>query len=363
MTKTERRIIMEKCIYFPNESDLTFRGQEHVFPAGLGCKTMLPAGYVSDKANNLFSSMEITLMRHSTIALPRMIFGPGKRGSLSINKVSQSDVVISENEQGKIELTYTALGKPYVISQFYKTNGKLCLSLRMPNSTETEDDILNELTNALSKYNGKVVHLFSDKIPTSDCIVGYHKNKIYYATNNIINTNEQLNNEIKTFLLVISDVNTKKTSPKIITSHIRQDHHFIESPETMRMYAKFAYNVLAYIKGKEFVLQSCFDDLRSWIVYGACEEKFMRLPHISPNNTIKLLPSNAHWCMFIKNNDKYWAIVCLYGNYVQYIELANTSAILLLISDGFICDWENQKDYTLSEYIAHICKDNLDSIY
>ena len=43
------------CIYYGDMPGLTYNKREHIFPAGLGGKAMLPKGYVSDQANELFS--------------------------------------------------------------------------------------------------------------------------------------------------------------------------------------------------------------------------------------------------------------------------------------------------------------------
>lgn len=64
------------CIYFSDQDDLTYKNQEHIFPAGLGGIGMLPRGYVSDQANALFSplraqnSIKSQYTRQATIYLP-----------------------------------------------------------------------------------------------------------------------------------------------------------------------------------------------------------------------------------------------------------------------------------------------------
>lgn len=44
------------CIYYGVSPLLTYKNQEHVFPAGLGGNKKLPNDYVSDQANKLFST-------------------------------------------------------------------------------------------------------------------------------------------------------------------------------------------------------------------------------------------------------------------------------------------------------------------
>ena len=50
------------CIYFGDTPGLTYKKREHIFPAGLGGTMTLPQGWVSDQANNFFSSMEDKLI-------------------------------------------------------------------------------------------------------------------------------------------------------------------------------------------------------------------------------------------------------------------------------------------------------------
>lgn len=49
------------CIYYGNQEGLTYNKREHVFPASLGCKTMLPKGWVSDQANEFFLKWKMIL--------------------------------------------------------------------------------------------------------------------------------------------------------------------------------------------------------------------------------------------------------------------------------------------------------------
>ena len=106
------------CLYLDGSEELTYVDQEHVFPAGLGGKAMLNKGIVSDQANKLFSKMELKLMRESLLAMDRMLFGPGKRGSLTPTDASKSLVNVAVQDDGKPILAYTAAGKPYCIPQF-----------------------------------------------------------------------------------------------------------------------------------------------------------------------------------------------------------------------------------------------------
>ena len=41
-----------QCIYYKQRNDITFKGQEHIFPADLGGIGKLPEDYVSYEANS-----------------------------------------------------------------------------------------------------------------------------------------------------------------------------------------------------------------------------------------------------------------------------------------------------------------------
>jgi hypothetical protein len=74
-----------------------------IIPAGLGGITKLPHGYVSDAANNYFSSCELRALRNSFLAINRNNNGPGRRGSLNVQHarspvIQVFDAVVPENE-------------------------------------------------------------------------------------------------------------------------------------------------------------------------------------------------------------------------------------------------------------------------
>ena len=149
------------CIYLGNSEKLTYKKQEHVFPAGLGGKQMLDHGVVSDQANGLFSPMELTLMRHSLIAFERMMYGPGKRGSLNPAKASKSAVTVGLQDDGQPILCYTAAGKPYNIPQFHRHENKVTLA------------VPNECANAekqIQEFLGGIINVLEENFEHSEII-------------------------------------------------------------------------------------------------------------------------------------------------------------------------------------------------
>ena len=68
------------CIYLKTSPTLTYKSQEHIFPAGIGGTSKLPKGYVSDQANAYFSRLEAAFMRGSFVSLVRRFEKIGHRG-------------------------------------------------------------------------------------------------------------------------------------------------------------------------------------------------------------------------------------------------------------------------------------------
>lgn len=131
------------CIYFGDAPNLTYNKSEHIFPAGLGGTVTLPQGWVSDQANELFSSMEGELMHDSLLALDRYFFGPGDRRG----KDSKSNVTVGVQDDGKITLSYLSMGKPYLIDQVYLRAKNVVVSAQEDGSDA--DLIMKRVDNAL----------------------------------------------------------------------------------------------------------------------------------------------------------------------------------------------------------------------
>ncbi|MDD4562431.1 MAG: hypothetical protein PHW39_05090 [Syntrophomonadaceae bacterium] len=82
-----------ECIYLKQtKPDLKFTKREHVIPAGIGGIEKLPSGYVSDAANEFFSSIELIALRKTFLAVNRENVGPGKRGTLNVKKVKSPSI-------------------------------------------------------------------------------------------------------------------------------------------------------------------------------------------------------------------------------------------------------------------------------
>lgn len=342
------------CIYYGNSSALTYKKQEHVFPAGLGGKIKLPYGCVSDQANEFFSPMELQLMRHSLIAFDRMMFGPGDRGTLQPSKASKSPVNVGVQDDGQIVLCYTALGKPYNIPQVHI--GSNSATVTLPNEQANAIEYLNYIINALHKFNGRFVFLRYKELPAEDVIIGFFENHYYVTVAGDRPEIEYVQNKIHVFLRNFRDEEFHSGEHRVT-----QHHSIQENPSIARMYAKVAMNTLALLKGADYVTHSNFDKIRTWILTGDFQEDFLFLPSILTDKTddlIKVFPASSHWCIFSRMGNTVEAMICFYNRYMRrftFGDLINSTDFIY--PNGFVCDWKNEKEYTLEEYISKLTLD------
>lgn len=336
------------CIYYGEQEGLTYNKREHVFPASLGCKTMLPRGWVSDQANEFFSKMEDDFTHRSLIAMDRAFWGPGQRGSLSVKKAAKTDVCIGVDETGDCVLSYLSLGVPYIISQFKREKGRFHIHLDPTNRNTALSDFIVALKNFTP--NSKYIRIPTKELEKS-CIVGYHDRKYYIAFNPDEVNDFAIAKEIS-FFLKFSDKITSVDTFHDSKSHITMDHRSTETNETSRICSKTLMNTLAYLHGPEFVQRDEFRDFREWILEGKHPEKFATLPTVLSNQPYaQTFPEKAHWCLFGMIKNHLVGEVCFYGHFARTFSMGVFDEAPIYHLEGFICDWENQTDYKLLDYI------------
>ena len=346
------------CIYLGNSENLTYQKQEHVFPAGLGGKRMLDHGVVSDQANEMFSSMELKLMRHSLIAFERMMYGPGKRGSHNPDKVSKSAVNVGLQDDGKPILCYTAVGKPYNIPQFHRHEDEVTISV--PNKCVDGEKQIKSFLTSLEHLPEKYTFLKSEYILDGDILIGFFEGIYYVATNSVRPTNACIEKEVQKFL-----TSFQMKEIKYGENHTKQSHRWVEDSEIARMYAKIALNVLALCKGSEYASHSNFSEIREWILTGKSSKEYFFLPQIQVeplNDIIKMIPPKAHWCILVCKNGTLDAIVCLYNCYIRRFTLGDFPRGKGFLLDGYICDWENEQEYNIMQFVDMITQAYYDTI-
>lgn len=335
------------CIYYGDILGLTYKKREHIFPAGLGGKMMLPKGYVSDQANELFSPLEAALMHNSLLSTTRALLGPGKRGSFNSKKTSKSKVSVLENSDGKIALGYISGKNGYYINSLTKSNGLFVFTV----ATEQHNSpqlAWEEFKNEISSFNDKFGCIFSSHLKQNEWIFGIYNGKYYVALGSECNIEL-----VKKELLFIAT--TSKSGPLNQKSdHPEFDIHLMESDLIGRVYAKVAVNVLAALKGEDYIDHNRFRTIKDWVLGKEDVEDYSQLPRVTPANMLKF-PELCHWCIYLIRDGKLCVTVCFYNAFSRYFEVADSIAQLDCGFDGMggmICDWKNKKEYTLNQWIA-----------
>ena len=192
----------------------------------------------------------------------------------------------------------------------------------------------------------------SKHIPNGDILVGVSDGTYYVATHSIKPSDFNIGKEIREFL-----DNFQMQELKYGEHHAKQSHRLGENSEIARMYAKIAMNVLALRKGYEYASHPNFSEIREWILTGKSSTEFFFLPQIQAeplNNIMKIIPPKAHWCIFVCGDGKLDAIVCLYNRYIRRFTLGKLPEGKSFLLDGYICDWENEQEYTIMQFVDMI---------
>lgn len=326
-------------------------------------------GVVSDEINNMFSNpLEGEFTRNSPLSLFRIYLGPGHRGCISktTKKATKSEVCVFLNPDDKDDtnLGYIKLGKPYLIPQLKIIQSTEGITVQIINDKRTiEEPQIDEISRFLldlkEKYDPQKVNVIEETNLSSTIIhLGY------------LDKNFNKNWKCGRWYLAISDKNCEKEAKEIISEIIQNLQisnekieygsgqvsykprvHF-NKKNYYRICAKIAFNFLAYSKGSEFALRDIFDPIRNWIVSGEGENTFVYTnSDIEAIFSVYRLPNLAHTIVILKS--PYNELICLlklYGNLNCVIRLCSNYNDEFII-DGMICDWKNQKEYSLAEYI------------
>lgn len=357
---------MEKCIYtkqmFEISKDKKYP-QEHIVPAGLGGIKMLPEDYVSIEANNSFSTFERDVMKKGIISLPRSFFGPGKRGKQNQNLKHQSKSIIHlmENQKTKeLELGFFAKGHPYTIFQMFIENfDKVKIkqhnfSLNGVQGTQEKntDKILKEMIKALQfpEYFN-YVQITNKTFPKGKIILGCFEKKIYLAISPDLNKKE-----ISDWFTSVKFQDANKGSKTFEYQPKCSLNLETNLFSIARLCAKTAFNLLADRKGKEFVLNSKFDEIRNFILNGEGEyTNFWGLSDKLDDELIEkiLTKYNRHFIMIDSIKGELRALVSFYGM-IFHVKLAKNCDFEF--SENMICFWEDKREMTIEQFFES--KDN-----
>lgn len=334
------------CIYMGENENLTYKSQEHVFSAAIGGIKKLDLGIVSDQANNYFSKLERDVFQKGLLQIPRIILGPGKRGSLSEKKATTSDVIIMKCEDRE-RLGYIKKTQGYLLGQIIIHGNEMMYECGK-NIVNSEDDAKN-LIYRIKKIEDKFVPIKLTK-NSSEIIITYFKNKIYIASYNNI-TKEKLLEIKKIFNDCEVGLGEHRKGNNIkLEGTIPIEDNIINLKKVI---AKTAVNTVAYLEGKEFINLSQFKKIKDLIINETegIDEYVIEISEGAEIFKRRLeLKENQHACIITRDNNILNAIVYIYNRCWQ-VELANNikkdiSAPII----GYICDWENKKEYKFFDY-------------
>lgn len=332
------------CIYYGNQEDLSYNSREHIFPATIGGIEMLPKGYVSDKANGYFSKLESQIITESFLGFEKMFFGPGKRGKEKPGRMPIT-LLKSKNEES---LGFVYKGKPRYIPQIILSRDLKQLNLRRDLELQTNEDIkklISKLTNFDNKYT-----LISNKPNLSSFLVGLYENRLYISSEDkdeVEKFIEYINKHIPNKIDYSSAKKSKREGPEIALNMVADQQN------DARVFAKVAFNVLAYVKGHEYLENVQFDEIKYWLL-GINNDKFAQLPQYNKfMNFLISDDSKVHYCIIMNIDNHLAAIISFYNHWTMCFKICERFDTFFDLPYVYFCDWESEKEFTLPKYLAY----------
>ena len=343
------------CIYYGDKEGLTYRGREHIFPAAIGGVATLPNTYVSDQANSYFSKLEGNVIHFSRPSIPRMMVGPGKRGSGQHG----TKIIQLLQDGNSFYLGYVFQGIPHSIPQVRVNEDKIVYNIPSDEADEPSAERINAVKifrENLRTNATKCVEKERAELKGQEIMIGYSDDQIYYyhsvECQMPVNKCAELIKIITSFPLN----NYIQTESNLHNVHLLPTITYTN--EDWFVYGKIAFNLLAQIMGDDYVKQPEFNGFRNKLIgeiqwdtddfedsfglYGSPDGKFA-------------FPKNSHWCMITETDDHIYAVVSLYDigcykfNLGSKPRLDNRDSVI-----GLICDFRSKKEYTLLEWL-NIC--------
>lgn len=285
--------IVGNCIYKKNsETILTYKGEEHIIPAGLGGIQKLPKGVVSDEVNHLFSQREMIALRKTFLAINRNNNGPGKRGSSRIKDVKYPTINLFEVQSGEqldtnhqLDTTYAPMRLGFLFYGEVQMIPQILFPIRPDWSfkcprivTGTIEQNINKstiaFTNNLKEFlarpnkevekNYKIVR---SELEISDryFVLGLH-NHMWFVNTSLPDK------FIPKFFKMMEQVSLPNSIPVLLSTKTCYHYRNI-LPKALDdsfefVYVKTAFNALAFHMGADFVRENQFDAIRKAIIHG-----------------------------------------------------------------------------------------------
>ncbi len=253
-----------------------------------------------------------------------------------------------EDNNDKFVLGYIFKGKPHTIPHInvnIKT-GKVNLSLDKKEGSEYFNIFLQRLEN----FKEKFVYIKNNDISQDEILIGYYQNKYFIAS-----SHEKIElSKIKNIIDVFLQSGNKDAIFKSNKSQVSVKNTMTISKDNAKVYAKIAFNVLAKYKGKEFVLNPAFDDMRKWVI-GEKDLNINWLPNRNSNLNFLISETTGHYCIITDIDGYICAEVSIYG-WKYSFRLGKNPGEKFIMPLGFLCDSQNKKEYTLEEVFLEFAK-------
>jgi len=353
------------CIYLSkSRKELSYLKQEHIIPAALGGNAKLSKGIVSDEANELFSKYELKALRNSFLSINRNNLGPGKRGSLSVNNVTNPTIKLFEavnNEQSShidaeyapIRLGFLFIGEAYIISQiFFPINNDWSIKIpRFVMDSTSKDAVfsIQQFWVNLEKFiknKDKKYTLIKSELKRQDkyVLIGAHNGKWVISTS--LN-----NNQLEKFIQMLERKTLPENIPALASSSstYRYSNILMEAfDESMPfIYIKTAFNILALFKGSEYMLESQFDEVRSAVINVKDTNKFFiekPMPEWLISWVTSEVKTKEHFVVINAEDNYVEAYVSFYREPLWDVIRLSNNYSGEHFRKGFICNWEHSNE-------------------
>lgn len=344
------------CIYTKKtDTDASFKTREHIIPKCIGGIECLPLGWVSDEVNNEFSALELEFARNNPlIDIPRS-FEDTNLGRKKHSKRKRMQLVEMNNN---FTMGYVDNGKACYLDTInitYKNDTNIYIFSNVKHETsELNKEKTDLLMNEIKCIDFKDIIKINSKKLIDQCILGKHDGwYLFYPNNFSDEILQKIFDFIRNNTFSSSSVKTELSMESTFNNEYKYN---IEKGK--RVYAKIAFNALAKIKGRDFVLDERFDKIRTAIVNGDNICNLVELISINPlkklycqYDTLKpiIYNENFHSIFYLVENKRLYGFISCFGSNCHKILLAENIANEDMPFEGFLCDYRNKKEILLSE--------------
>ncbi|PWV44453.1 hypothetical protein [Chitinophaga sp. S165] len=347
------------CIYYTKRTDLTYGAGEHIISAGLGGIKKLPVDMVSQEFNNDISKYERWLLKNSILNATRQIIGPGSRGKMAERYESKSDIHLIENLDDNEDMTvgYIQKGKPRSLTALSYDSQRQTCSFNTRNYDGVDvNAVIDAFASAIECPSDlHIKTILDDRLPISKIYLGHQKGvDSRYDTFFFKHSGNSLEASSLPFVALADALRNGQLDSQEKDHKVRSHQTLNWREEYFRIFAKYCFNYLAQKKGKEFMLQVCFDPVREWIANGGANKfaSFIEGGIPVPNDDLGIRwPKYGHIILLIPHGDVLYGFCSLYNGYTVKV-LLSESVKDFGASDGFICDWLEKKEFELQHYLA-----------